>query len=117
MFDHSWKNTFGGSFSVQDNDTVNISSSDGSSFNGEINVDTGNDFNFFFADQPTADGSGDLFSGLFSGLTSLFSVQDNDTVNISSSDGGSFNGEINVDTGNDFNFFFGSSPLFPTEVA
>jgi hypothetical protein len=139
MSDHAWKSTFGADLNgsmnlatdeaangtcsvfggnalsfVQDNDTVNISS-DGGSLNGDITVDTGNDFNFFFADQPAADGSGDLFSGLFGGLASLFSVQDNDTVNISS-DGGSLNGDITVATGNDFNFFFGSSPLFPTEV-
>jgi PHP family Zn ribbon phosphoesterase len=140
MSDHAWKNAFGadlngsinlatddaasgtgsvfGSITLgfgQDNDTVNISSSGGGTF-GDISVDTGNDFNFFFAEQPTADGSGGLFSGLFSGLSSLFSFQDNDTVNISSSGGGTF-GDISVDTGNDFNFFFGSSSLFPTEVA
>ena len=73
MFEHAWKSTFG------------------TDLNGSMNHVSGNHASSF--------------------------VQDNDTVNISSSDGGSFNGDVTVDTGNDFNFFFGSSPLFPTEVA
>ena len=83
MSDHAWKTTFGTDL----NDSMNLATA--GSPHGACHVSSGH---------------------------ALSSVQDNDTVDISSSDGGSINGDITVATGNDFNFFFGSSPLFPTEV-
>jgi hypothetical protein len=118
----------------QDNDTVVVGNGgdggdgggggDGSVFNGNVSVDAGNDFNFYFGSEPTADESSGFFaklSGMVSGMfSSLFGdgFQDNDTVIIGNGgsggsdggDGGIFNGNVTVETGNDFNFFFGSEP-------
>jgi hypothetical protein len=120
----------------QDNDTVIVgnggnggdggSGGDGSVFNGNLSVEAGNDFNFYFGSEPTAEESSGFFaklSGMVSGMfSSLFGdgFQDNDTIIIGNGgsagdgsdggDGGVFNGDVTVDTGNDFNFFFGSEP-------
>jgi hypothetical protein len=125
----------------QDNDTVIVgnggnggtggSGGDGSVFNGNVSVEAGNDFNFYFGSEPTAEESSGFFAKLSSAVSGIFSslfgngFEDNDTVIIGNGgsggdgsdggDGGIFNGDITVDTGNDFNFFFGSESGAPDE--